>query len=136
VVWLDAWVGNLDRAVRNPNLLVWHRRLWLIDHGSSLTFHHAWDSADPLRPAGPVLRGHVLLPFAGDVRAAGERLAPRLAGAVEQVVDAIPEDWLAGEPRFLAASAHRHAYASYLTRRLAASPSFAEEAERARAGLV
>jgi len=137
VLWLDAFVGNVDRTARNPNLLAWHRRLWLIDHGSSLTFHHAWDRADPQRTPPAAIAGHVLLPWASGVAAAGQRLLPRLAGgALERVVGELPEAWLAGEPRFPDSAAHRAAYAHHLAARLAAAPTFAEEAARARAGLV
>ncbi len=138
IVWLDAFATNVDRTVRNPNLLVWHRRLWLIDHGSSLIFHHAWD--DPgARAADPfaAIKDHVLLRFAGALGAAGARIAPRLTrDAIARVLDAIPDDWLADEPRFPTPAAHRAAYAEYLERRLAAAPRFLEEAERARAALV
>jgi hypothetical protein len=136
VVWLDAWLANVDRTARNPNLLAWHRRLWLIDHGSALGFHHAWDRADPLRTPAAALKGHVLLPWATGVAAAGERLLPKVAAAVAGVVGELPEAWLAGEPRFPSAAAHRAAYAQHLTARLAAAPTFAEEVARARAGLV
>ena len=138
VVWLDALVTNVDRTPRNPNLLVWHRNLWLIDHGAALYFHHAWDKA-PAAAETPfaAVRHHVLLPFASPIEEAGERLAPRLGRAVlEAAVAQVPEGWLAGEPRFATVAAHRAAYVDHLARRLAAAPRFVEEAERARAGLV
>ena len=136
VVWLDAVVGNVDRTPRNPNLLLWHRRLWLIDHGASLVFHHAWEALDPARaPTAPV-RDHVLLPWATELASVGAALAPRVAAAIAAAVAEVPEDWLAGEPRFATPSANRAAYARELERRLEAAPSFVEEAERARAALV
>ena len=136
VVWLDAVVGNVDRTPRNPNLLMWHRRLWLIDHGASLVFHHAWDALDPARaPIAPV-RDHVLLPWAAALTAAGAALGPRVGAAIEGAVAEVPEEWLAGERRFATAADHRAAYARELERRLAAAPRFVEEAERARAAVV
>ena len=128
IVWLDALVTNVDRSPQNPNLLLWHGRLWLIDHGAALYLQHAWDDppADAQRPF-PMIRNHVLLPYADDVLAADARLAPRLDDAtVERVVGLVPDEWLA--PRT------REEYAEYLRRRLAAPRGFAAEAEEARRG--
>ena len=138
VVWFDAFTSNVDRTPRNPNLLWWHRRLWLIDHGASLYFHHDWDH-ELARSRSPFesVRDHVLLPWASELAAAGERLAARLGGAVaDRVLAELPDDWLGDEPRFATPADHRAAYAGYLERRLAAAPIFLEEAERARAALV
>jgi hypothetical protein len=138
VVWFDAFTQNVDRTARNTNLLVWHRQLWLIDHGAALWFHHAWEGAAALvRSPFPRVREHVLLPFAGGLARAGARLRPGLGREVlRAAVDAVPEGWLAGEPRFADAAAHRAAYVDHLAARLAASAAFEEEAERARAQLV
>jgi hypothetical protein len=78
IVWFDAFVCNVDRTVRNVNMLIWHRRLWLIDHGASLYFHHAWSSRD-LQAANPfaLIKDHVLLKCAGALAEADHRLAPR-----------------------------------------------------------
>lgn len=138
IVWLDALVANVDRTPRNANLLEWHRRLWLIDHGASLWFHHAWERAggavhDPFAP----VKDHVLLPWAAGVRAAGAALAPRLGPDVlERIVAAVPDAWLAAETRLATPAAHRAAYVDHLARRVAAAAVFVEEAERARALLV
>jgi len=126
IVWLDALTTNVDRSPQNPNLLLWHGRLWLIDHGAALYLQHAWEDppADALRPF-PAIRNHVLLPCAGDVAAADARLAPKLGdGVVEQVLALVPDDWFA--PRA------RAEYAEYLRRRLEAPRAFAAEAEEAR----
>jgi hypothetical protein len=138
IVWLDALVANVDRTPRNANLLEWHRRLWLIDHGASLWFHHAWDRAgDPAVDPHAAVRDHVLLPWATGVRAAGAALATRLGRDVlERVLAEVPDAWLAPEPRFPTPAALRAAYVDHLARRLAAAPVFVEEAERARALLV
>jgi hypothetical protein len=128
IVWLDALLTNVDRTPQNPNLLVWHERLWLIDHGAALYLQHAG-----LRPAEhatrpfPQIADHVLLPRAGSMHEADERLAPRVDRALlEGVAGLVPEEWLAGE--------ERGTYVEYLERRLAPPRAFVEEAERARAG--
>ena len=124
VVWFDALVTNVDRTPRNPNLLTWHGRLWLIDHGAALYAHHA--GLDPARDAParfPAIRDHVLLPAAGSIAEADVRLAGPARAAVEGAVAAVPGGWL-DEP------AER--YTEYLRLRLEAPRGFAEEAERAR----
>jgi hypothetical protein len=136
VVWLDAFTTNVDRTPRNPNLLVWHRRLHLIDHGSALYVHHAWrdPEAHAVRPF-EAIRDHVLLPFAGPIAAADARLAMRLdRAAFEALAAAIPDDWLRPEDGLPDADAHRRAYVDYLVRRLGAPRAFVAEADRARVG--
>ena len=126
VVWLDAFVTNVDRKPQNPNLLWWHRRLWLIDHGAALYWHHSpgGPAADPQAPFAQVA-DHVLLPYASSVADADARLAPLVTGdLLERVVADVPDVWLDGEDRGM--------YVEYLTRRLASPRRFAEEAERAR----
>jgi hypothetical protein len=138
IVWFDAYATNVDRTARNPNLLCWHRRLWLIDHGASLYFHHAWDG-EAARSDSPfaAVKDHVLLPWAAGIAEAGARIAPRLSPeAVERVLADVPDDWLAGERHFASPAEHRAAYARWLGRRLEAAPIFVEEAERARGALV
>jgi hypothetical protein len=125
IVWFDALVTNVDRTPRNTNLLVWHDRLWLIDHGASLYFHHNWPARDGTaleaasrRPFAAV-RNHVLLPFAGSISEADAALAPRLAPEVlRSIVDLIPEEWLADEPGFGSVEEVRSAYVTYLNTRL------------------
>lgn len=133
-VWLDAFTTNVDRTPRNPNLLVWHRRLHLIDHGSALYVHHTWARSDEhaRRPFVQV-RDHVLLPFAGSIEAADERLASLVDRPfLEALAAAIPDDWLPAEPGLPDPAAHRRAYVDYLMTRLDARRAFVEEAERAR----
>ena len=138
IVWWDAWITNVDRTAKNPNLLWWHRRLWLIDHGSALYFHHAW--ADAGRQVGSPFEAivqHVVLPWADDVPGAGDRLARLLTpAAVRDVLEQVPDDWLAGEPGFASPAEHRDAYARHLQQRLARREVFEQEAARARASLV
>jgi hypothetical protein len=139
VVWLDALAMNVDRTPRNPNLLVWHERLFLIDHGAALYVHHEPGglAAHAERPFAPIA-DHVLLPFAGSIVDADERLAPMLdRAAIEAVVATVPDDWLGAEGSAGAGlpggQAARDEYAGFLERRLAAPRAWVEEAQRARA---
>jgi hypothetical protein len=134
VVWFDAFTTNVDRTVRNPNLLVWHRRLHLIDHGAALYIHHTWTRPDEhARRPFPQVRDHVLLPFASSMEAADELLAPLVDRTLlESLTAAIPDDWLAAEDGLPDPAAHRRAYVDYLSARWEARRAFVEEAERAR----
>lgn len=134
-VWLDALVTNPDRTVRNPNLLLWHGRLWLIDHGAALYIHHTWrDPDEHARRPFERIGQHVLLPYAESIETADARLSPRIDEAtLTDLVAALPDAWLPDDPVIGTADAQRRAYVRYLTRRLEAPRSFVEEAERARA---
>jgi hypothetical protein len=137
IVWHDAFVTNVDRTPRNSNLLMWHRRLWLIDHGAALYFHHAWDGHLD-RAASPfaLVRDHVLLPFAAALPEADARMREAITPqAIADIVALIPDAWLDEPEVFADRAAHRQAYADYLTRRLASSHVFVEEAIRARSQL-
>ena len=134
IVWFDALVTNVDRTAKNTNLLVWHRDLWMIDHGATLIFHHNWDdSSVRSRKPFPQIREHVLLRWASELREVDEPLTALLtAEAVARVIDMIPDSWLAGEPRFATAGEHRAAYREYLMRRLESPREWLEEAAAAR----
>jgi hypothetical protein len=141
VIWLDGLVTNPDRSPKNPNLLVWHGRPWLIDHGAALSIHYTWRDPDEhaRRPHAERLADHVLLPFASSIAAADERLAPNVTPElVADLVAAIPDDWLAPDPRAGDADAQRRAYVAYLGRRLDEPRPFVGPADelraRARAG--
>jgi hypothetical protein len=126
VVWLDALVTNVDRTAQNPNLLLWHDRLWLIDHGAALFFHHAAEP-DPThaRKPFPAIREHVLLPYASSIAEADARLAPQVTPELlEQIAGAIPDEWLD--------DGDREVYVAYLGGRLEAPRTFVDEAEDAR----
>jgi hypothetical protein len=134
-VWFDAYTTNVDRTLRNTNILVWHRKLWLIDHGAALYFHHAWEADYLERSRKPFMKinEHVLLPFANEIAEADAELCARLTPEVIRgVVELIPDAWLGDEPRFSNADEHRKAYMEYLLRRLDAPRTFVEEASRAR----
>jgi hypothetical protein len=142
VVWFDAFASNVDRTPRNPNLLLWHRRLWLIDHGASLYVHHGWhdDRAAIVAQAAsrfPAIRDHVLLPVAGSIPEADARLAPGLDEAtIRRVVDLVPDAWLEGVAPFADPAGHRDAYAAYLSARLRDPRPWVEEAEAARSAVL
>ena len=136
IVWLDAFVQNVDRSARNPNLLVWHRRIYCIDHGAALYFHHHWESAEEkIRSPFATIRDHVLLPWASAVSEAGAEARGRLTRELLSSIFAmVPDAWLAEDAA--SAEARREAYLDYLTRRLAASEIFEEEARKAYASLL
>jgi hypothetical protein len=133
-VWLDALVTNPDRTAQNPNLLVWHGRPWLIDHGAALYIHHTWrDPDEHARRPFELIARHVLLPAADSIAAADGRLAGRLGEALlRDLVEALPDAWLPPDPVAGDAAAQRDAYVRYLSRRLAPPRAFVEEADRAR----
>jgi hypothetical protein len=135
IVWIDALVTNPDRTVQNPNLLVWHGRTWLIDHGAALYIHHTWRDPDGhARRPFERIRDHVLLPAAGSIEAADARHAGTIdAPLLESLVEALPDSWLPDDALIGSAAAQRSAYVRYLLRRLESPRAFVEEAERARA---
>jgi hypothetical protein len=138
VVWFDAFVCNVDRTARNVNMLMWHRRLWLIDHGAALYFHHAWNQRDQhaLTPFS-LIKDHVLLKLASRLAQVDAEMRTRLASdKIAGIVELVPEAWLADDPGFESKSHQRDAYLNYFAARLAASDIFVEEALRARAAHV
>jgi hypothetical protein len=130
IVWLDALTTNVDRTARNPNLLRWHDRLWLIDHGAALYLQHGGLRTELAERPFPLVADHVLLRRAYSIIEAGERLRARLAvpEAIAESLALVPEDWFAGgdPPR---------AYEEYLSAR-AAWGGFEQEGERARRELA
>jgi hypothetical protein len=134
VVALDAYVMNVDRTPRNPNLLSWRGSIWLIDHGAALYWHHAWEG-EPLGALGPFprVRDHVLLPWADDLAGAGAALVRALPDEViARVVGLVPDDWLGDAAAPEARVARRAGYAEHLRARRDAAATFIEEALRAR----
>jgi HipA-like protein len=124
IVWLDAYLCNVDRTARNANLLMWHGQLWLIDHGAALYVHHAGgDFAQRSSDRFPAIANHVLLPLASALAAADAAMTPRLPRSeIERIVALVPAAWIE-DPRV---------YVEYLVRRLEPPRAFVEEAERAR----
>ncbi len=144
LVWFDAFTFNLDRTVRNPNLLVAGDRLWLIDHGAALYFHHNWDLVDETRAAAPFpqTEKHVLLPLAGALEEADRRMRARLSEqAVIDALELVPEALLLHAPEghappFSSPEAARQSYLDVLVPRLENSQPFVEEAIRAQQKLA
>jgi hypothetical protein len=135
IVWFDAYVTNVDRTARNTNMLWWHRRLWLIDHGATLYVHHAadWES-DPgrARDRFALIRKHVLLPHARMLEAIDESMAQRLEpDMLRTIVDWVPASWLEADEPGRDVAPRRAAYVRYLLERAAAPRPFLEEALRA-----
>ena len=134
IVWFDAYVSNVDRTVRNTNMLMWHRKLWLIDHGSTLYFHHAPDwtaRTDRARDPFPLIKDHVLLRAATGIEDADRQLAAIVTpDVITSIVGLVPDEWLRGDTMSRDADALRAAYRRYLIDRLAAPRPFVEEAVR------
>jgi hypothetical protein len=132
IVWFDAFVSNVDRTVRNPNMLMWHRRLWLIDHGAALYFHHAGGDYRPkAREPFARIADHVLLPWASDIASVDAAMPARLdAQTFRDIVALIPDAWLDGDPSYGTPVQRRDAYVDYLATRMQAPRAFAEEAIR------
>jgi hypothetical protein len=134
IVWFDALVSNVDRTPRNTNMLVWHRALWLIDHGAAFFFHHAGEdftgrAHDPFAR----IREHVLLPLASALETVDGPLAALLDTAViDRITALLPDEWLAVDGTAAAAALRRGQYRDYLVARLAGPRAFVQEAQRAR----
>jgi hypothetical protein len=136
IVWLDAFLLNMDRTVRNTNMLWWNKELWLIDHGASLYFHHSWqDWQLPQRPF-PKIKDHVLLPLASELESANKLFTDLLTKEkINAIVSLIPSEWLT-EETFSSADQNRQAYAYFLETRIANSEFFVKEARHARESLI
>ncbi len=137
-VWFDSFVTNVDRTARNPNLLYWHKLLYLIDHGAALYFHHNWQNVERMASSRfPAIRQHVLLPWAAKIIEADAELRPMLTGDVfAKIAALVPDEWLVPVPGIETSPEKRAAYVDFFHRRLAAAPEFVEEALRARAELI
>ena len=131
VVWFDALISNVDRTVRNPNMLRWHKQLYLIDHGASLYFHHDWPGhlARSQSPFAPI-KQHVLLPRASSIRDADAALAPLVTDELLTAILAeVPDAWLTADA---SPEATRRGYIEHLSQRVRGPRAFVEEAERVR----
>ncbi len=138
IVWFDAFMLNVDRSPRNPNLLAWHGKLWLIDHGASLYFHHNWPDAERVAKSPfQMSKQHILLPFAGSIPAAGVELQPAITPELlDGILAEIPDVWLAEDSLERMPDGLRSAYRGLLLNRLESAAIFEEEAERARTAIV
>lgn len=136
IVWLDAFITNVDRTARNTNMLTWHNELWLIDHGASLYFHHAWSKpeAQAKKPFLPI-KDHVLLPYAAKLDEANEGahkiITPDL---LTSIVSLVPDEWLADDT--MSITEKWEGYIQFLSTRLSISDQFINEAKHAREAII
>jgi hypothetical protein len=137
IVWLDAFLTNIDRTFRNTNMLMWNRELWLIDHGAALYFHHSWDQWEK-NAASPFVyvKDHVLLPKADRLAEADEAARALLTEEIlHAIVAKLPEEWLQWEDTDLSSEEIRGVYSRFLIIRLAHTATFIKEAQDAKARL-
>lgn len=134
IVWLDAFLTNIDRTFRNTNMLMWNRELWMIDHGASLYFHHSWKNwEEKAKTPFSLIKDHVLLGFATKLEEVNEELKNHLTPDIlNQIVDLIPDDWLEWEELDSNPKEIRNIYKSFLTLRLQYADRFTKEAQDAR----
>ncbi|WP_379091074.1 HipA family kinase [Pedobacter sp. UC225_65] len=137
IVWLDCLLTNMDRTARNTNMLLWHKELWLIDHGASLYFHHSWQNwEEQAKRPFTLVKDHVLLPQASELDVVDDAfkaiLTPQL---IDSVLALIPDEWL-NEDTFETSAAQRAAYATFLNTRISNSTVFVKEAQHARETLI
>ena len=133
IVWLDCLLTNVDRTPRNTNMLVWHKELWLIDHGAALYFHHSWDNwqEQAKRPFTQV-KDHVLLPFATELDLVDAEFRSILTlEKIQAIVSLIPDEWLDNESNPSSAEEMRQVYIQFLMLRIANSEIFVKEAQHA-----
>ena len=138
IVWIDALLTNIDRTVKNTNMLMWHKELWLIDFGSSLYFHYTWDNwPTHVLSSFKQVREHVLLPQAGCIDKIDIQMKECLTSEkVKAIVELIPDDWLCWSDTQLTSEEIRDVYYHFLTERIANSDIFVKEALYARKTLV
>ena len=138
IVWFDCFITNVDRTPRNPNLLIWHKHLWLIDHGAALYFQHAWQNwEEQSRKPFVQVKDHILLPQAAEIEAVDAEFRLILtAEKIAAIVALIPDSWLADERNSEPIDEKRRVYVEFLKSRLASSKIFVEEALRAGKTLV
>ncbi len=137
IVWLDAFLTNVDRTRLNPNMMMWNNELWLIDHGASLYFHHSWRPVEEaVEDPFPFIKTHALLPMASKLEEADklmrQAITPR---TLSKIADLIPEEWLVEADSEISAQERRETYRKFLTERLAKSSIFTGRAIDERAKL-
>ena len=138
LVWLDAYLTNIDRTVKNTNLLMFHKELWLIDEGASLYFHHSWgDWHKAALSTFPMIKDHVMLAQMGDLKAVDEKFKQILTPEVlTKIVDLIPEEWFDWDTEEQSKSEIKEIYQKFLIERLSHSDNFINEAIHARETLI
>lgn len=138
IVWLDAFITNVDRTFRNTNMLIWHKELWLIDHGASFYFHHSWNNWEShAKSSFALIKDHVLLPQASNLEAIDIAFKKILTPeTIEKITALIPEEWLQWEGSDETPSQIREVYTKFLLARLENSEIFLKEAQNARQTLI
>jgi hypothetical protein len=138
IVWLDCLLTNMDRTPRNTNMLMWHKELWLIDHGAALYFHHSWHNwEEQAKRPFTLIKDHVLLPQASELEAVDAEFRAILTPErIRAVVNLVPDEWLTAGGIEETASERREVYARFLELRLLSSEIFVKEAQNARATLI
>jgi hypothetical protein len=138
IVWLDAYITNVDRSFRNTNMLIWNRELWLIDHGASFYFHHSWTNLEKhAKSPFSLIKDHVLLPQAKDLWEADQFFSSILSEEkLREIVEGLPEDWLRWQGSDETPEQIKEAYLKFLLLRLESSNIFTKEAENARQALI
>jgi len=134
IVWLDAYITNVDRTFRNTNMLIWHKELWLIDHGACLYFHHSWNNWEQhAKSPFALIKDHVLLPQASLLKEVDAEFKKLLTNEIlEEIVRTIPEEWLVWEDTDETPEALRNVYLQFLQTRLDNSEIFVNQAQHAR----
>lgn len=138
LVWMDAFLTNVDRTTKNTNMLIWHKELWIIDHGASLYFHHSWINWEKYAVSPfPQIKDHVLLPYATKLEEVDKEFKKILTpDRIEEVVGLLPDDWLCWGGVEEAPEAIRRVYIDFLNMRLNHSEIFIKEAQHARKTLI
>ncbi|MCI9846549.1 HipA family kinase [Flavobacterium pectinovorum] len=134
IVWLDAYITNVDRTFKNTNMLIWHKELWLIDHGACLYFHHSWNNWEQhAKSPFALIKDHVLLPQASLLKEVDAEFKAILTPEIlEEIVNTIPLDWLQWEDTDETSEGLRNVYLQFLKTRLANSEIFVNQAQNAR----
>jgi hypothetical protein len=137
IVWLDAYLMNVDRTARNTNMLTWYKDLWLIDHGASLYFHHNWESRErTIQSNFPQIKDHVLLPWATEIDKVNEEFTQKLNSEfLHSLTSVIPSEFLSGEDDVKGEN-KRGLYLNFLTERLKAADKFVTAIKDARKGII
>jgi hypothetical protein len=138
IVWLDCLLTNVDRTPRNTNMLMWHRELWLIDHGAALYFHHSWHNwQEAAKKPFLQIRDHVLLPLATQLEEVDANFSSILTeDCIRSIVSLVPGEWLTDESSFETPEQYREAYIQFLMIRIAHSENFVKEAQNAAEALI
>jgi hypothetical protein len=134
IVWLDAYITNVDRTFKNTNMLIWHKELWLIDHGACLYFHHSWNNWEQhAKSPFALIKDHVLLPQASLLKEVDAEFKALLTPQIlEEIANTIPLEWLEWEDTDESPEALRNVYLQFLQTRLNNSEIFVNQAQNAR----